>query len=113
MAEPNREIMRRMDMGAVIAGEPGGEKPCPGTKTRPCGRGIEAAATLSGERAERRKGVGRGGKRGAGAPAVVGHLRDKLIDGGKRHFLPDPGDEGDVEGTAIEIAGEIEQEYFQ
>jgi len=33
MAEPNREMVRRMDMGAVIAGAPGGEKPRRARKT--------------------------------------------------------------------------------
>ena len=51
-----------------------------------------------------------GGARGA---AIFIHLTDELLDAGEFSFRPDPIDEGNVDRSAVEIIGKIEQEHFE
>src|SRR5262245_46830586 len=86
---------------------------CPATVMIPR---VTSSLDMSARRASSghgRERSGRGGKRRAGALAVVRHPGGQLRDAGEFHLLTDPGDERDVESAAIEVAGEIEQEHFE
>ena len=44
---------------------------------------------------------------------ILVHAADQVLGAVEFHFRPDPADEGDVEGRAIKVAGEIEQEDLE
>src|SRR6516164_664234 len=95
MADPNIEAKRsRAVMAASLSHRPHGGKTWR-------------------KRAQRRKRVAGPLERHAGEAAVVAHAADQVGDAVEPHLGPDPADESDVEDTAVEIAGEIEQEHLQ
>src|SRR5262249_12891800 len=59
---------------------------------------------------ERREGVGCARERQPREAAVFIHAADQVLDRLEGEFVPDPIDEGHIDGLAVKIAVEIEQE---
>src|SRR3984957_12521267 len=62
---------------------------------------------------ERREHVASPAQRVAGEAAVLVHAAHEVGEGVEHHLRPDPGDEGDVDGAAIQVAGKVEQEHLE
>src|SRR5215468_9471877 len=73
--------------------------------------GLRAARSI--RATDRRENVSRAGKHGAGKAAVVVHVADEVGDAVEAQLGSDPADEGDVEGAAVKLLGEIEQVHFE